>query len=170
MIFYVGVVKGNCWLGHLMGVRHCGSCSVVMERDMCSHMEKWELCWADLPCGSTHLIFQSTQESVMGKTFLLRAFLFNLCPVNINFWTLIWLERKKKRKSAIKKIVCWKLFPPSFPGLTSPAFVEAKVSLSHLLWSDDRWHRRSGVVYIAVFYAVLFTYLFVTLHFASYSM
>lgn len=67
MIFYVGVVKGNCWLGHLVGVRRCGSSSVFVERDMCSHSEKWDLCWADLSCGSTHLIVQRTQESVNGQ-------------------------------------------------------------------------------------------------------
>lgn len=85
MIFYVEAAKGNSWLGNLMGVRHCGSCSAFMGRVVCSHMEKRELCWDDLPCRSTHLIVQSTQESVMGKTFLLRALLLNLCPVYINF-------------------------------------------------------------------------------------
>lgn len=119
MTFFVAGVKGNYWLGHLMGGRHCGFWSVLLRTNMCFHGEELELCWADPLCGSTsywqeHVSIHHRQNfSILG---IFMYFILNRLMI-----TDLGIVKKRVHKK-LNKQLCQTPFPPSFPGSNSPTF------------------------------------------------
>lgn len=89
------------------------------------------------PVEAYTLLSRASEHLPWAKHLYSVCFYLNLCPVNINFWSMIWVYRKK-RPSAIKKSLKINIFSLLLSQAWLPLYLlGVKLSLPQLLRSGD---------------------------------